>query len=1197
MRKFSFLLMLPVFFISLVSLAQTTTTYNFRDGSTFAESGGALTSTTSPDGKLRSQAATTQFHGTTYGVVFKNANSLELDVDSGSTTVTFLGSVHSSGTMHGGTTAGASDLGSADVKTTIDKTGTYSFTYVGGATTLYFTFDGSNAYTPQLEVEHTVVTVTKTDVWDFGAEQLDTFLYNNMLDEAAINAWYPGVAPGTTGENVPEIFDAGPLNWTGKASSDRLRTTNTNLTRYDENTNGVSGYTGRLYQNGASSSTQRVWSIDLDEDDEVTFMMIAQNGVGEFHFENTTAGDQDDVVTVGATIQEVNFVAKSAGTFKMYDPVDKPSFYRIYRKPAEYVNVTVTIDEAAAAGIPAGYALEFTNTETGKVFSEVVSTGSCNIDLPIGHAYDLSLGGANGYVIASGLTFNADATTTTHDVTVAKVDLFNLSGVINGLPDLTNLTLAYEPDASVNTVYQPTVTINEVASTYSVDLEAGVAYTIIANGVDDYDMAVNTITITADQVEDIDFSAKPLYAVDVNTPDLDTAQHTALELTFTNLNDSSYSYSFTDVDAVALRDGVYTVSYSGLDEYALELALTANLTVNGADTSIHLTFNPVSNWSFDDKDILTSDTHYKGLVISGVKNEVAKGHLVAGNTNTVEVPMNPGDKMIVSYYYQANFDIEGGTPVIGNSNSTSLIERVEYVYPEATAGTVTLNVLGTTYFTNIEVTPAVAFTDTITVGSGKDYLTINEALAAIAEMDRPNDERVTVLIDPGNYEEMLVINVKNVTLKNASASPSIAILNKGVDIDANAVRITSYYGQKYNFYSQGTDNKWSAEALAVNKANGYTNYENKEGAGGGSSYWNATVVVAADGFTAEDIILENSFNQYISFKESQDVVEAKNTASEPVRPTDYGNTDVQDRSKGYVTQAAAIGIANNTDKVTLNNCRVIGRQDSFYGGVGSRVVVYKGAMMGAVDYIFGGMSAVFYQTDFVLNTSDYSSDAAYITAAQQDGGRGYLMYQCHVKSTIPGVETASQHGSKPGYFGRPWKANTSEVVFRETTIDESTYPGSEGLSLIHPVGWTNSLGGESDQMYEYGTVEMASVDNSGSRVSWSTELDTPILKDGTEALPEEFTKGNDGWNPIEVLVLDVIHPTEKTNEVLVKGYNGRVYISNVKSHTKIEVYSMTGAVVKTLSADTDLSIQINSGIYIIKVKDADGDKVVKVLAH
>ena len=44
------------------------------------------------------------------------------------------------------------------------------------------------------------------------------------------------------------------------------------------------------------------------------------------------------------------------------------------------------------------------------------------------------------------------------------------------------------------------------------------------------------------------------------------------------------------------------------------------------------------------------------------------------------------------------------------------------------------------------------------------------------------------------YEEMLVIGLPNITLKNASKTPSLQTLNKGVDIDKNAVRITSYYG-------------------------------------------------------------------------------------------------------------------------------------------------------------------------------------------------------------------------------------------------------------------------------------------------------------------------------------------------------------------------------------------------------------------
>ena len=511
---------------------------------------------------------------------------------------------------------------------------------------------------------------------------------------------------------------------------------------------------------------------------------------------------------------------------------------------------------------------------------------------------------------------------------------------------------------------------------------------------------------------------------------------------------------------------------------------------------------------------------------------------------------------------------------------------------------VTITVGATSYFVSFKVVAVEAYSATITVGSGKDFQTINEALDAISRMDRPNDEPVTVLIDPGNYEEMLVIESNNITLKNAATTPSIALANAGVDIDANAVRITSYYAQKYNFFSQGTNNKWSAEALSINTENGYTNYINQEGTGGGSSYWNATIVVTADDFTAEDIIIENSFNQYISQKESNDIVQPK--GSDPVRPTDYGNTAVQNRGAGYVTQAAAIGIASSADRVILNQCRVIGRQDSFYGAQGARVVVYKGAMMGAVDYLFGGMNAVFYQTDLVLNTSDTSSDAAYITAAQQTSGRGFLMYECHVKSPIPGVESASVNGSKPGYYGRPWAPTTSEVVFYNTTIDESTYPGSEGLSLISPVGWTSSLGGESPKMYEFGTIENASgVDNSGNRASWSTVLSSQSLThDGTAITTFNFTKGNDDWDPIAGLnSLSVDDFNTSSSSVQVRAFNNKIHITNIKSRTKVEVYSITGALVRSFETNNDTDFDFNNGLWIVKVKDSDGQKIIKLIGH
>ena len=632
-------------------------------------------------------------------------------------------------------------------------------------------------------------------------------------------------------------------------------------------------------------------------------------------------------------------------------------------------------------------------------------------------------------------------------------------------------------------------------------MENGYTYTIYAKGINDFYLADNSITIAgANATKDLAFAAKPTYAITINTNGLTSEQAAKLQLKFTNLNETGYSYSFASTNNIMLRNGVYSVTASGLDEYPYSLNLTSNLSVADAETSKTLSFSRVTTWSFDDATITNATTSYKGLLFTGqIANEIAKGHLTAKTGSTIQVPIKVGEKMIVTYYYSAAFSINGGTMITTASNSTSLFEKTEYVYTGDTDGVITITMgseAATTYITEISIVKAVEYQLTLSVGADKPYKTINEALQAVSMMNRPGNERVVIMIDPGNYEEMLVINTPNITLKNAALNPGIGLLNKGVDIADNAVRITSYYGHGYSYYSMSNDQKWHADVLQVNKENGYLSYTNAGSGTTNGSMWNATVVVAANGFVADDIIFENSFNQYISKKESEDVVVPWTSGSKGIRPTNEGNTDVQHKS--FVERGAAIAITNNTDKTILNKCRVVGRQDSFFGGTSARVVVYKGSMMGGTDFLFGAMTALFYKSDLLMNTSDDSGDVSYLTAAQQSSGRGYLMYECNVTSPIPGTETASAYLSKPGYFGRPWQPVTSEVVFYNTTIDTTNVAGSEGLSLISPLGWLNTLNGESNNMYEFGTIEKSGDNNQSSRASWSKVLTTPNLTDGTE---------------------------------------------------------------------------------------------------
>jgi hypothetical protein len=72
---------------------------------------------------------------------------------------------------------------------------------------------------------------------------------------------------------------------------------------------------------------------------------------------------------------------------------------------------------------------------------------------------------------------------------------------------------------------------------------------------------------------------------------------------------------------------------------------------------------------------------------------------------------------------------------------------------------------------------------------------------------------------------------------------------------------------------------------------------------------------------------------------------------------------------------------------------------------------------------------------------------------------------------------------------------------------------------------------------------------------------------------------------------------QKESDVVVYANGGKINLSNIKSSTKVEVYSVLGSLIKSAQADADTSLDINSGVYIVKVKSAEGEKSVKVIVQ
>ena len=996
------------------------------------------------------------------------------------------------------------------------------FVYNGPATTLTFTVKkdgGETLYLHDINVSNLPEDTDppkaagngKIDVWDFGAEQLDSSKYNNMLNVDTINGIYEGkYEPGTSG--IPTAsFVIGDFIWMGTGKgTDRIRTTNTAITRWDDKHLEYEGtdYTGYLYSNGAYP--YYYVGMKLYENDILTLIMGTNGNPSTIYFESPS-GD----IQIGYSDPKgakLTFTAPEYGLYKIYSINEKVVLYRAFREHTNPVKVTGKVDTSAASGIPNDYMLCFVNTSTGVgTLVDINSDGTYSVHLNDSYSYELALVGANGFMIKDNvpLEIKSGSGNVTKDVTIVTVDLVTVTGKITGLSAdaLSKLKLSF---VNKENPYIPEFTIS--GDSITMQLERGVSYDVVAEGVNDYVITNSPISMTANGTKDLVFALKPTYDINVSYDGLpDSAKSTAV-LTFTNLTEPGYVYTFKAGETPKLRDGSYSVQVSGTGTVAYAQKLTSNVNVSGKAVSKTISFEPLEKWDFavynttnggaPGIETIGDNKYYLGLELTGNVQE-NKTYLLANSGGEIKIPVKKGMLVTLTFCYSADFEVNGKSYTTENSTGSTSKTDVVTLTAE-NDGFVTIKANGTTYFNSIAAAAPVAYKDTVTVGANKDYKTINDALAAVAKMSRTDSQRVNIVIDPGNYEEMLVINVPNVTLSNAAGkNSSLAVVNKGVDIGKNVVRITSYYGHGYDYFSMGSDAKWHADVLAANKENGYISAKNPGAGTTNGSYWNSTVVVYANGFEADGIVFENSFNQYISKKEAEDTVVMWESGGKGIRPTKYGDTSVQ--ARGFVERAGALSIVNDVKEVVFNNCKFIGRQDTLFGGAGTEALFQKCDIYGGVDYIYGGMTAVFYQCNLVMNNDEnMASDQSYLTAAQQSSGRGYLMYNCTVTSTTPGVDTANEHLSKPGYLGRPWQPNTSEVVFYYTVIEDTNFPGSEGKSLVVPAGWNDSLGGQSPYMYEFGTIELSKENNSAERASWTKVLDKPVLADGSEISIKTF---------------------------------------------------------------------------------------------
>jgi pectinesterase len=203
------------------------------------------------------------------------------------------------------------------------------------------------------------------------------------------------------------------------------------------------------------------------------------------------------------------------------------------------------------------------------------------------------------------------------------------------------------------------------------------------------------------------------------------------------------------------------------------------------------------------------------------------------------------------------------------------------------------------------------------------------------------------------------------------------------------------------------------------------------------------------------------------------------------------NLTIQNTS-GEVGQAVALSVFS--DKVVIENCNILGNQDTLYvSGDGNRQYFKNCYIEGTTDFIFGKATALF------ENCIIHSKKKSYITAAATPEGAefGFVFKNCKL--------TADENVNAV-YLGRPWRIYAKTVFIN-----------CEMGNHIKPEGWHNWSKPEAEKTAYYAEYQSSGAgSNSEKRVAWSHQLKKCQAKKYTikKILGEKKRNSNHLWYEI-----------------------------------------------------------------------------------
>lgn len=249
---------------------------------------------------------------------------------------------------------------------------------------------------------------------------------------------------------------------------------------------------------------------------------------------------------------------------------------------------------------------------------------------------------------------------------------------------------------------------------------------------------------------------------------------------------------------------------------------------------------------------------------------------------------------------------------------------------------------------------------------------------------------------------------------------------------------------------------------------------------------------------------------------------------------------------------------------------------------------------------------------------DFGGDASYTSAAQIamwpladfNAPEGTTVKKDAL--FLVGDSSGDKYGKIENAGGKTWDAGTENeyTSINRFKTEGGSNPDDNNLNPTHsymyfpvsgPVSikiWYRSGGSSERSLF---VSDETSILNSVTKVDDTDPYTITADYNGSGENILIYTSNSYNFYKIEVTGSGASTLSTKPTQNLVKTKlittNNRVYVTDVANRTQINIYSVTGALVKSINTTTKTDFYLKKGLWICEIKTDKGQKTIKLLNH